>query len=461
MGQINKRCFYNILFPSIVELIFNQLFSLVDNIMVGHIPNSTVAVAALSLCNSPIALVTCVMNAFFIGTTAVVAWYCGAEDEEKMQETAHQSLMIAAFAGFVITIITYVFSPAIMGFVCGESETLETAVIYYRTNTAGFFFQICAMCITACFRGKGITNIPMAYNISGNALNVVLNYILIYGKLGFKPMYVKGAAVATVISKAAIFVFAVFFFVLYKSGFKPQKQKISLHLSEHVKHRMMKIGLTSACEQLILQSGATLTSKIISVLPTKQIAALQITSNLESFAWSSGDACCTASTSLFGKSLGEKNPENAKAYLRLSEIWAVIFSVIEIALFCFGGKIICRLFTNDTSIYGDIISYLCIAAVGLPFINTHKTVSGALRGAGDSTAPLIASLISLWVFRVSLGFILISVLNKGAYAYRWCLNADQFVRMSAVLIFYFTNHWKKYAQTESKQTPKKENKICN
>lgn len=454
MNQINKQYFYRILFPSVIELVFNQLFSLVDNIMVGHIPDSTVAVAAVSLCQSPINLVICVMNAFFIGTTAVVAWHFGAREEDKMQETAQQSLMLAAISGFAVSALAFIFSPQIMGFVCGKSETLETAVAYYKINSVGFFFQICSMCVTAAFRGRGITSIPMAYNIISNAANAALNYILIYGKLGFQPMYVRGAAIATVISKIILFIISLLFFVFYKKGFPLQRGKISLRLAYQVRHRMLKIGLTSACEQLILQSGATLTAKIISVLPTKQIAALQITSNLESLAWSSGDACCTASTSLFGKSLGEGREDRAKAYFRLSEVWALIFSALEIIIFCFGGKIICSLFTNDTSIYGDIILLLKIAAVGLPFINTHKTVSGALRGAGDSTAPLISSLLSLWIFRVLLGYILISVLNMGASAYRWCLNADQFVRMAAMLAFYLGNHWKKYAQAEMKNTSK-------
>lgn len=445
MNGINKRSFYNILFPAVVEIIFNQLFSLVDSVMVGHIPDSTVAVAALSLCNSPINLVICVANAFFIGSTAIIAWYYGAEDKEKMYETAHQSLMLAAFSGLSVTALAYFFAPQIMGFVCGKSETLGIAVLYYKTNALGFFFQVVGICVTACFRGKGITKIPMIYNISGNALNVVLNYILIYGKLGFRPMYVKGAALATVISKIFIFTVSILFFIFHKKGFRPKKNKFSLRLSEHVRHRMLRICFTSACEQLILQSGATLTAKIISVLPTNHIAALQITSNLESFAWSTGDACCTAATSLFGKSLGEGRQDRAKAYLKLSEIWALIFSAAEVMLFCFGGRIICPLFTNDTSIYGEITSLLMIAAVGLPFINTHKTVSGALRGAGDSTAPLISSLISLWIFRVLLGYVLISVLGMGAVAYRWCLNFDQFVRMTAMLIFYFSGHWKKYA----------------
>ena len=71
--NLDRKPFYIILFPTVVEVIFNQMFAMVDNIMIGHIPDSTVAVAALSLCQPIINLVVCVMTSFFIGTTAVIS----------------------------------------------------------------------------------------------------------------------------------------------------------------------------------------------------------------------------------------------------------------------------------------------------------------------------------------------------------------------------------------------------
>lgn len=108
------------------------------------------------------------------------------------------------------------------------------------------------------------------------------------------------------------------------------------------------------------------------------------------------------------------------------------------------------LFSNDSSIYSETVKIMIVGGVCLPFINMHKTVSGALRSAGDSVAPLLASLLSLWVFRVGLGYLLISVLGRGVFAYRWCLNLDQFVRMTAVLIFFLTGHWKKFVKKKPK-----------
>ena len=110
----------------------------------------------------------------------------------------------------------------------------------------------------------------------------------------------------------------------------------------------------------------------------------------------------------------------------------------------FAGRPLAMLFSNDTSLYDTVQILLCIAAFTLLFINCHQTVSGALRGAGDTTAPLVASLISLWVFQVGLGFLVVRVMGMGVIAYRWIGVIYNAIRCATVLIFYFTNHWKRH-----------------
>lgn len=443
LTKADKKEFYSIIFPSMVEILFIQCFSFVDKIMVGHMPDSTTALAALSLCGAPINLVLCVVSAFFIGTTAAVARNYGAGNDREVKTIAFQTFLLSAGAGLVITAATRLLSDDIMHFVCGDSDSFEIASMYYGIVAIGFFPQIITMNITASFRGIGITRIPMIYNLTGNAANVILNYILIYGKLGFPAMQAKGAAIATTLSQFIILMIALPVWIFRSSPVKPSKD-ISLKPCKALSKLVFPIGLTSAAEQLILQSGATITAKIIASLPTNDIAACSVCSSVESIAWSTGDACCTAATSLFGRGLGENRQDKSKAYLKLASEWATGFAVFEILLICFFGRGITMMFTNDTSIYDETVKLMLVGAVSLPFINMHKTVAGALRSAGDSVAPLMASLISLWVFRVGLGYLLINVLGKGAFAYKWCLDLDQFVRMSAVLIFYFSGHWKKF-----------------
>lgn len=439
----NKRLFISIILPVLCEAVVGSLFNLVDGMMIGHIPNSTTAVAAIGLCGPAINLVICVSNAFFIGTTATVAWCIGANDKELARHTAWQTVTISILVSLLFSTLSVFGAHAIMNFVCGGEEAYELAVIYYRITAYGFFFQILTINITAMFRGIGVTKIPLLYNLGSSLLNVGLNYVMIFGKFGIPAMGVAGAAWATTIAKICAFVAATLFLLLKKSDIR-WKKGTKLIPQRLIHSRMLPIGITAAFEQLFLQSGAVLTSKIISILPTSQIAANQIVSNIEALAWSSGNAGGTTLTTLFGRCMGEGNEKKARSFLRYSLSFELMFAFCEMVLFLTCGKLIGIIFSNDTSIYGDITRLLMLSSISLPFINAHSSISGALRGTGETKAPLIAGLISLWVFRVGLGYLLIHVLGLGIYAYRWCLTADQGIRLLLMFFFYRRGHWTKY-----------------
>ena len=209
------------------------------------------------------------------------------------------------------------------------------------------------------------------------------------------------------------------------------------------KKRLLPIGLSTAGEQAVLQSGAILIAKVVALLPVAHIAANQIVVNVETFAWASGGACAVAATSLFGRSIGEGKPEKGRAYLRFIIKWAILFAIVEMVVFTAMGRPMAALFTNDQSLYPMIMRILLISAITLPLIGTHQSVSGALRSAGDTVAPLVASVISLWVIRLIPGFFLIKIMGMGIYAYRFLIFADQGVRLLVAAIFYLTGHWKK------------------
>lgn len=439
----DKKAFYTLMFPVLIEQVIVRLFHIADSIMIGQMSASTVAVAAVGLCNSPINLIGSVSNAFFIGTTATVAWYFGGGEKRKMRTFAWQSMGIATLVAAVFSLLSIVFAKDIMHFVCGDGETLALAASYYQINAYGFFFQIITYNISAMLRGIGISKLPMVYNLTGGVANVILNYFLIFGVGIFPELRSDGAALATAISKGITFVFALIV-LLFKKTELDFRLGIDKKPDRAIKSRFLPIGVTAAGEQVILQVGAIMSAKIMATLPTAQIAAYQIVVNVEGFAWATGYSCQAATTSLFGRALGEHKHRKAQSFLRLAVKWAIGFAIAELSVFCLFGKQIAMLFTNDSSLYPSIVILLALGALELPFINTHQTVSGALRSAGDSVAPLIASFISLWVFRVALGFVLINVLHMGVYSYKATLIGDQLTRCVIVSAFYLTGHWKKF-----------------
>lgn len=439
----NKQLFFHLFFPTLLETVIIRCFNIADSIMLGQMTDSTTAVAAVGLCTSPINLISGIATSFFIGVTATISWLYGADKKKQMRTVAWQSLGIGCGIAILFCALSIIFSRNIMGFVCKDEQVLDIAASYFRMNAYGFLFQIITSNITAILRGIGITKLPMIYNVIGGVVNVVLNYLLIYGHFGFPEMRADGAALATSISKLVSLLIALGILFL-KDTEVHIKYGLNKKWDKNICTKMIPIGITSACEQGLLQVGAILSAKIISTLPVSVIASNQVVGSVEGFAWSTGSATQTAITVLFGRSLGENNEKKAKAYLRLAVKYALTFAFLEMLIFIFFGKQLAGIFSNDADLYVMISIIFVLSSLTLPFINVHQTVSGALRSSGDTIAPLIASMCSLWIFRVGLGYLFIMVLDKGVYAYRLCLILDQFSRCLVVCIFYLTGHWKKH-----------------
>jgi len=434
------RFFLSLMLPALIELLLSQFFGMVDSVMVGRLPDSAVVLTAVGITASPINLTVCVVSAFCIGTTATVAVFTGAEKREQARSTSRQSLILLAAVGIVLTGLCIGFAEPIIRFAGAKDEVLTPAVSYYRLISAGFFFQTVTISITASLRGVGITKIPMFYNLLAAGINVVLNYILIYGKLGCPAMGVEGAALATTISKVIAFIAAMYVMFFGETPVSIRKGD-SFKPDLPILKRICRIGITSGMEQVILQSGAVLSTKILAVIPTVDFAAYQIAANVEGISWQSSSACCTAATTCMGQALGEGRIDKAKAMTRMILFTALGISGLVVVLFIFFGLPIAEIYTTDKGVAETASRILLYCALAIPGVGAHQTIAGALRGAGDTRTPMIASLCSLWICRVALGFLTVRVLGLGVIAMRICITLDQLVRACINLVRYCRGKW--------------------
>lgn len=182
--------------PAVCESFFIALAGMVDSLMVSSLGSA--AVAAVGLTTQPKFLGLALFIAMNVSVSALVARRRG----EKRQHSANQILLVAVIFAFLATIVI---SSVCVGFAneiirfCGSAEdTHETAVIYYRIIMGGMIFNVISMIINAAQRGSGNTKIAMRTNITSNVVNMIGNYLLIEGHLGFPALGISGAAIATV-----------------------------------------------------------------------------------------------------------------------------------------------------------------------------------------------------------------------------------------------------------------------
>ena len=233
--------------PALAEHLLGTLFGMVDMVMVGNV--NTESLAAVGLTNQPMLMAISVFQALNVGSTALIARYMGTEDNETAGAVVKQTLIITLILGIVLTVPGYFFAENMMSFMGAKSEVLPLATQYLKIIALGGVFITISMGIGAALRGSGDTVTPMRYNIVSNLLNVVLNYILIYGKLGFPAMGITGAAIATTLSRFIGMILALLA-IYHPNSILSLAERKGFYLDFKIIKRILNIGIPSGVEQL-------------------------------------------------------------------------------------------------------------------------------------------------------------------------------------------------------------------
>jgi len=435
-----RREAISITWPAFVELVMSTLFGMVDMIMVGKL--SSAAIAAVGLTNQPFMLLLAIFSAVNVGTSTLVAWNIGAGNKEKASFVARQIVVINTILGIIMSTVGLVFSRQIVIFMGAEADTIKDATIYFQIVSAGLVFQAINLGITAALRGAGETKIPMFYNIGSNLLNILGNYILIYGKFGMPKMGVAGAALSTTISRwAACFIALGIVYFSNLSVISIERKGIFKFDVDIIK-QVFSIGLPSAMEQFVLQSGLMLFARTVSGLGTVKFAAHQIGLNICGLTFSPSMAFGVAATTLVGQSLGAKDEEKAKKYADMIHHMAILVACIMGGVFILFSYQLALLYTDDITVAAAASVILKIMALAQPGQSTQLSVAGVLRGAGDTMYPLYASIFGIWIFRVFVAYIFVNVFHWGLIGAWVALVFDQYTRAAIVYFRYRSGKWR-------------------
>ncbi len=437
-GELRKILI--IVIPAFVELVLSQLFSMVDTVMLGQSSLSYTAIASVGLTNNPVHLVIGVTQAFFIGTTAAVSWSIGAGKRDNAKAVVRESLTLSVFIGTVAGLILYFFAGELVTFMGAKSDTYEYAKSYLQMIAWGIPFQVMTMCVTASMRGAGLTRFPMVYNLIANASNVLMNYLLIYGIWIFPELGVKGAAIATSCSKIIAFVMAIFAVFVFDSKIKIKITE-SFMIRKDTLKRIADVGITAALEQFFMQSGFILFTKIVSVLPTPIFSAHQIGLSVNGLSWVPSQAYGVAATTLVGQALGAEQKDIAVKHAKIIHIFSFLTSAFMGIMFILFSKNIVLIYNSEPETVLAASMVLKLIALGLPGISTQIPIAAALRGAKDTLTPLIANFFSVWVFRVFVAYLFVSVFEWGIVGAWLTIVLDQTCRAIIVYGRFLSRKW--------------------
>ena len=385
--------------PSVLESFFISLAGMIDSLMVSSI--GAYAVAAVGLTTQPKFLGLALFIAQNVAVSAIVARRKGQDNKEGANQTLMTAALFTVIAGILVSVFCVVFADPIVRLCGSASDTHDGAVIYFRIIMGGMIFNIISLVINAAQRGAGNTKIAMKTNVTSNVVNMIGNYLLIGGNLGFPALGITGAAIATVFGTVVACVMSIHS-IMKPGNFVslPFMIKNKLRISMAPVKNIIKIGSSVFTEQILMRLGFMSVAIMAAKLGTEAFAAHQVGMNLLNLSFSFGDGMQVAAVALIGQSLGEKKPEMAKLYGRICQRMGFIISVVLAAVYLLGGRMLYRLFFEEEPIIemGVVILRLLVVIVMIQI--SQVIYAGCLRGAGDVIYTMLSSTFSVTIVRI-------------------------------------------------------------
>jgi len=431
--------------PIIFANILQTAYQLTDTFWVGRL--GTDAVAAVSISFPLIFLIISLGGGLAMAGTILVAQYKGKNDQKAVNHITSQTLIMVVIISIILAVIGYILSPFLIGLMGAEPGVYSSAVSYMKISFIGMIFMFTYMVFQSLMRGVGDVKTP-AYIVLGTViLNLFLDPLFIFGYKFIPAFGVGGAAVATITTQGLAAIIGI---MLLIKG----KYQIQLHLKDlkpdmPLIKKMFKLGFPASIEQSTRALGMIVMTFLVATFGTHTLAAYGIGNRIRSFVIIPSMGLSMAASTLVGQNMGAKKLDRVEKVVKLSSLTSFIFlTLVGIIVFLFANQISAIFIPGEIETIRSSALFIKIMALAFGFIGVQQALSGALRGTGNTMVSMVLSIISLWILRFPLSYIL-SMHTKLAEVGLWIAFPVSNVVAAIITILWFAKGtWKTKVITE-------------
>ncbi|ANQ49328.1 MATE family efflux transporter [Flammeovirga sp. MY04] len=389
--------------PVVVSQAGQNLTNILDNVMVGHY--NTVDLAGAGFANSLFAIFLVFGIGFAVGVTPLVGKAFGQKNYKEMGSLFRHSITLNTIFVISITIILLMLST-LMGHM-GQTEEVVVAARPYLLINAFSLIPLMAFFTAKQFaEGVKFTKVAMYFTLLANIVNVIINYILIYGNFGAPEMGLLGAGIGTFIARLIASV-GMMWYVLKSPSFHPflegfTKVKINKDRLWQQFKMSMPIGLQALMEVGAFAVGAM----IIGTVGTNPIAAHQIVMSMISLTFMMLSGVASAVSVRVANYYGQDNwVEARKAGMTGVQFAMIAMSTSAIIFYTF-NSFLPELYTSDQEVIMFASQMLVFAALFQLSDGLQVIMTGALRGISEVKMPTLICFVSYWVVSLPIGYVL-------------------------------------------------------
>ena len=405
LQEYTKEFSYNLklAYPVIIGMIGHTLVGFVDNAMVGQLGTSELA--AISLGNSFVFLAMAFGIGFSTAITPLIAESDAKKNKSNTKSILSNGILVCIFLGAVLTIIVLIAKPII--YYMGQSEEVVNLAYPYITLVAISLFPLIIFQSFKQFSdGLSFTKIAMISTVIANLINVLINYILIYGKFGFPKLELVGAGIGTLISRVIMVLIIIY---LIKSNPKINQyldNLFSLKYSSIITKKIINLGYPSAL-QMMFEVGFFISGIwVCGIIGINYQAANQIALNLSSLTFMVALGLSVAATIRIGNQKGLNDYKNLKRIAISIFLITILIELIFALIFIIFSDLLPWLYLENNNNF-DVLEtvslaskLLIIVALFQIFDGIQIVAQGALRGIQDVKIPSMICFLSYIIFGV-------------------------------------------------------------
>lgn len=446
LSNYTKEFNYNLklAYPVILGMLGHTLVAFVDNVMVGQL--GTAELAAVSLANSFMFIAMSLGIGFSTAITPLVAKADGEGNFENGKLIFKHGLYLCTFISILLFFGVFLAKP-ILHLMKQPQEVVELAIPYLNLVAASLIPLIIFQSFKQFSDGMSMTKYPMTATLIANIINIILNYIFIFGKFGFPELGIVGAAIGTLVSRI-IMLFHLWYLLLQHKKTRAYLLDINfLNLSKNMINKLFNLGFPSAMQMFFEVAIFTAAIWLSGILGKNPQAANQIALNLSSMTFMVAMGLSVVAMIRVGNQMGlNKYAELRRIAFSIFMI-AILFAIIFASLFLIFNDLLPKLYLDfdhpskifdSYEVLGIAKNLLLIAAV-FQISDTIQVIAlGALRGMQDVLIPTLITFISYWIIGFPISFYL-SMYTEYKSAGIW-IGLLAGLTASGVLLFIRFNH---------------------
>jgi MATE family, multidrug efflux pump len=417
--------------PAVASMLLMTIFTSVDAFWVGTKIGSS-GLAAVTASVFWIWLVISVAEMVSVGLTAIAARRRGEGRHREAARVAGEALVLALGLGIAVAVVGRLVLPMLFVVMRTPSDVTALGIRYLGTFLLGAPLIFGFFVVDAAFRAAGDTRTPLLLLASSVAATMILDPVLILGLAGAPTLGIAGAAVATLATRALVFVLGL--------GILRRRRMLVLEKPRRASLRsIVRVGLPTATTGIVFALIYVAITRVATPFGTPALAALGIGHRVESWLFMVGVGVGASVAAVVGQSLGAGDTSRAERAGWVSVGYVSLLGIAVFVLQLIFAEQMAGIFTHDALVIAEGARYLRIAAWSQLFITAEIVLEGALGGAGATFPPMITS-TAITATRIPLAILAVS--RWGTQGLWWTISLTAVGRGIAMMALWRSGRWK-------------------